>query len=208
MKGKKNPFNSDVLQALIDIRDEAKVAGDAIKEKQADDMIKSLEKDVSFTRKADERYKRHKYPFNHVIFVKLQNIMANTVLAQVSNDARSLFVIACICMSQMNLVELKRENILDCFGTTKHSFDNGLRELIENGLLTLYVNHSKEHGNIYMVNPDVAKIGRNNLMGAYEKATDELYLDAYQHSHTNLTVANHKMNINDDTFYYNSVCKE
>ncbi len=208
MKDKKNPYNSGVLQALIDLRDEAIVAGDALLEKRFNDDINVLKNNLSLMRKADERNKKHRYPSNHITFTKLQNISANTVLAQVSDDARSLFVIACICMSQMNLVELKRDAIDDCFGMKKHSFNKGLQELVENGLLTVYINHSKEHGNIYMVNPDVAKIGHNNLMATYEKATDDSYLDAYQHSLTNLTVAHHKMIIDDEICYYNSVSKE
>lgn len=207
---KRNPSNSAVFQALLDFYDEIK-DDDVVNATKLKDVIDASRLSLkSNLENADKKFKEHQYPLSRLVYAKVSNANTTDVIARLTSDARSMLLICLSVMSPHNLVELKKDTICDVFGIKKYLFGDVVQELVDNGIISLYFKRNKEHGNIYMLHPDYASVGRNFLKDRYEKATSEDCLDTFADTKENkiFKVAHHSFDIDDVKYIYNSVCKE
>lgn len=180
---KKNPNNSSIVQILLDAENIVIQENNPALQGLLADITKlrtTFEQYNSLTSKVDNMFDIHKYPDKSLTFVKLQNFKSNQVIKNLSSNAVKLLFFMIQVMSNSNVIEIKQDVVKQIINLSKPTIVKCLEELELAGCITRVKNRSKSHGSIYVVNPEIARIGNQKTVDAdYKKITSQTELDCF-----------------------------
>ncbi len=204
---KQNPNSSTFVQVLLDAKVVAEEENLSVLASLITQILAFIQGKNSLISKVDTLFKRHNYPTNHIVFAKVKNIKSNEIIRYLSPTACKILLIAISGMCEFNNVELKKDTICDMFNVPRRTFSDAIKELEEYGCITCILRRNKEHGNIYMVNSEIAEIGKGIPFSVYKNETPETCLEAFADAtgeNKIISVSRHSIPRNEEIIHYNS----
>lgn len=173
-----NPTNSTAVQLLLDIYKHA----DKLPIGTTDlctQLLDILNNNKTVTKTIDEEFSRHQYPQGALTYSKVHHGNNSGVYFRgVSGAATQI-----LCMMIDNLHKSNYVKISACtaiIGTSignKKTATNALKELVDKGLIAVKIAAKGNSGAVYMVNPAIATIGKDQqyLQRQFWKLTGTTY---------------------------------
>lgn len=153
-----NRHNSTIVQGLLELSKlDNKLSHDLItKATQLADFLNQNDKQLVNT--IDGIVKKKEYNNDNIKWYRHYFSELSRVL---SANANVILTLMCNVMAQGNLVQLSWQNIIDGTGIkNKKSIQTAIKDLQDNGCIAIKCNGDKRNATIYMVNPDIAIIGK------------------------------------------------
>lgn len=153
MKDKPNNENSTVKQVLLDLKASG---GDA---EAIDLLISQIEQDHTLRGNADKLFQSHQYPEHSLNWFKLQGDIEFPRF--LSPNAMTILIAMCQNMQTDNLLQVSRRDLIDITHLTSlKAVQPALKELVQNGCITEVIEASGRRSAVYMVNPEIATVGK------------------------------------------------
>lgn len=153
MKIKPNKENSSVKQALLDLKSSG---GDA---NAIDILLDEIERNETLREEADKLFQSHQYPEHSLNWCKLQGDVEFTRF--LSPNAVVILITMCQNMHTNNLIQISCRNLLEITHiSSPKAIQSAIMELLRKGCITEMVESSGRRPAIYMVNPDIATVGK------------------------------------------------
>lgn len=163
----KNPTNSGIMQALLDMQASGfNVQG----------LIEEWLSDTTKADKAEALFKSHQYPLKSIKYAMLSNSLNNNIIDNLSDEAKALLLLLIQNMHVNNHVSLTNDLGIKLLKYSKSKYMNAKRELRKYGCITTVRPYAKGKPEILMVNPEIAYIGKNQFMKIsefWESVNDE-----------------------------------
>ena len=172
-----NPDNSSIMQVLLDI----KAAGGP--SRLVDEIIDIITvipdtNKPSILQEAEEIYYRHQYPQRAIKFTKLS--IRIEFARFLSHNALTILTAMYQNMWHRNMIQLTQRDIIKITSiTSSRPIKDALKELIDKGCIAVVVKGTTRQPAIYMVNPEIATVGRDesNLRYTFWGYTGTDYTD-------------------------------
>lgn len=153
MRDKPNNENSTVKQVLLDLKASG---GDA---EAIDLLISQIEQDHTLRENADKLFQSHQYPEHSLNWFKLQGDIEFPRF--LSPNAMTILIAMCQNMQTDNLLQVSRRDLIDITHLTSlKAVQPALKELVQNGCITEVIEASGRRSAVYMVNPEIATVGK------------------------------------------------
>lgn len=153
MKTKPNDENSSVKQALLDLKSSG---GDA---NAIDILLKGIEQNEALRREADKLFQSHQYPEHSLNWCRLQGNVEFTRF--LSPNAVVILITMCQNMHTNNLIQVSCRDLIEITHiSSSKAILAAIMELLQNGCITEMIEASGRRPAIYMVNPDIATVGK------------------------------------------------
>ncbi len=152
-----NYDNLSVQQALLDLytflNDEDK------------QILKDLiDRNSMEIKKASEKFDAHQYPVHKLTFGKLANMQSFPLfnINVVSTDAINVFICMCNTLnSTNNHIQIKHSVLKELTRISLAGIRKAIKVLIENGYIAVYEPATNREPAIYIINPEIYRIGNN-----------------------------------------------
>ena len=154
-----NRHNSTIVQGLRELAKlDSELPNDLIaKAVQLANFLNENNKQLVNT--VDGIVKKKEYKDSNITWYKKHFLELSRLL---SSSANLILDLMCNLMAQGNLVQLSWQNIIDGTGIkNKKSIKNAIEELLDNGCIAIKFPSDKRNATIYMVNPEIATVGKN-----------------------------------------------
>lgn len=153
-----NPNNRDCSscrQALLDLKT-AGFPNDLI-----DQLIDFANINQEALENADKAFQEHQYPQHSIKFVKMSN--ETEFCKYIGAPATAILTAMCQNMRVGNKIQLSQADLINITGIgNKKTVSKALGELMEKGYIVLVIDGSTRRSPIYMVNPQIATVGRGD----------------------------------------------
>lgn len=186
-----NEHNSSVLQALLDLEKVLTVSPDAEATKVLKPLktvIKHLQTKQKFLTEADKIFNQHRYNDKKVHFTKMQNFKKCQVVVNLTERECKVLLYMIGVMSQQNMVGVKQTELVKELKSGKREIINALKGLEKKGVITkVFTDKKRGIGTVYMVNPEVASVGKQENHGLFQKVTPSEQLNEFLTKTNNCT---------------------
>lgn len=165
-----NPRNLSVQQALLDLftflnNEDKKILKDLI-DRNSSEIIQ-----------ASKKFDAHQYPSRVLTFGKLSNMQSFPVceINEESTDAINVFICLCNALnSTNNHIQVKLSVLKDMTGISLAGIRKAIKVLIEYGFIAIYAEATNREPAIYIINPELYRIGNNSCDFSRYVSTDAL----------------------------------
>lgn len=159
-----NPNNKDCSacrQALLDL----KIAG--FPNDILDQLIDYADENPEALINADKTFQEHQYPQHSIKFIKMSNEIE--FCKYISAPAASILMVMCQSMRTGNKIQLSQADLINITGIgNKKTVSKALGELMENGYIVLVIDGNTRRSPVYMINPEIATVGKSNSHLQYQ----------------------------------------
>lgn len=171
MKNKPNEENSTIKQALLDLKASG---GDA---ESIDLLISQIEQNHNLRENADKLFQSHQYPEHSLNWFKLQGDIEFPRF--LSPNALTILIALCQNMQTDNLLQISHRDLINITHLSSlKAVQPAMRELVQNGCITEIIEASGRRSAVYMVNPEIATVGKKKPHLTYlfwKKVRDSLF---------------------------------
>lgn len=184
-----NEQNSSIKQALLDLEKVSAVSPDdeATKVlKAVKTLLKAVEKQPKLLREADTIFKQHSYNEKNLHFAKFRNHKKQQIIFNLTDKESKVLLYMLSFMSQANAISIKQSELAKDLKSSKRDVGSALKSLEKKGCITK-IQQSRDFGTIYMVNPEIAAVGKHDLHGLYQKITPTEQLNEFLTKTNSLT---------------------
>lgn len=185
----RNEQNSSTKQALLDMEKVATVSPDDGADKflkAVKSLLKLADKQPKLLREADKIFNQHRYNERNLHFTKIQNYKKQQIIFNLTAKECQLLLYMLTFMSQANTISIKQGELAKDLKSSKRDVGSTLKSLEQRGCITK-LQQSKEFGTIYMVNPEIASVGKHDNHGLFQKITPPEQLNEFLTETNNLT---------------------
>lgn len=153
MTKKLNKENSSIKQALLDL----KTSGGDIN--AIDFLLQEIEQNELLREDADKLFQSHQYPEHSLNWCKLQGDIEFTRF--LSPNAVVVLITMCQNMPTTNLIQVSCRDLIEITHiSSPKAIQSAITELLDNGCITKMMKASGCRSAVYMVNPDIATVGK------------------------------------------------
>ncbi len=153
-----NPSNLSVQQALLDLftflnNDDKKTLKDL------------MDRNSKEIKQASQKFDAHQYPTSKLTFGKLTNMQAFPLYSinVESTDAINVFICLCNALnSTNNHIQIKLSVLKDLTCISLSGIRKAIKVLIEYGFIAVYAEATNREPAIYVINPELYRIGHNS----------------------------------------------
>lgn len=178
-----NEQNSSIKQALLDLEKVSAVSPDAEATKvlkAVKTLLRAIDKQPKLLREADKIFNQHRYNDKKVHFTKMQNFKKNQIIFSLTDRECKILLYMLGFMSQQNMVAIKQAELAKELRTAKRDINVSLKELEKKGCITkVFTDKKSGVGTIYMVNPEIASVGKHDNHGLFQKITPPEQLNEF-----------------------------
>lgn len=190
-KTNQNEQNSSIKQALLDLKRVAYESPDdgAPKvTKAVNALLKVLEQNPKLLREADKVFNQRRYNEKKLNFTKVKNFKKSQIVFALTDRECRILLYMFGFMSQQNMVAIKQTEVAKELKTAKRDVNTALKELERKGCITkLFTDRKGGLGTIYMVNPEIASVGKHENNHLFQKITPSEQLNEFLTKTNNCT---------------------
>lgn len=177
----KNELNSSIKQALLDLEKVATV--DANPEatkvlKAVKTLLKLLDRYGSVINEADKIFNQHRYNDKKLHFAKVKNYKKQQIIFNLTARESQILFYMITFMSQANSIMIRQTELARDLKSSKRDIVTALKGLEEKCCI-VKVKQEKNMGTIYMVNPDIATVGKHECYSTYQEITSDEQLNKF-----------------------------
>lgn len=153
-----NRYNSTIVQGLLELAKLDTLVPHDFIDKAVQIAIFLNENDRQLVKTIDGIVKKKEYNNDNITWYRHY---FSEIPRSLSANANIILTLMCNVMAQGNLVQLSWQDIIDGTGIrNKKSIQTAIKDLLDNGCIAIKCNGDKRNATIYMVNPDIAIIGK------------------------------------------------
>lgn len=173
---KKNKHNSSVYQALLCLQAQGvDLSSVVFTEEQLMD--------------ADRDFGRHQYPENALDWQKQYNLKSSRAIFAIKTlTEMKILLLFIYTMATSNRVSVSIETLADIVSADERTVKRAINSLCEGGYIQRCTLSKKGQPTVYLVNPQLAKVGKGVPWSVYDDETDAAYKYHDTNNHTLMTV--------------------